>query len=252
MYSNVFFRKALIQIAIIFCIVLSPFRKNKRATLRTVYRVYDASLTFGDYKHIVANPRKRILIVGDSTALGTGADKVEDSLGGLWAQQHPNDTVVVHARNGMRSFELARDLATIRNNTFDIIIINISGNDVLYWTSIRSFKKAMRDVIAHAQRIATHVVLNPGGTIGHAPFFPKPFTTWYIHRQHRLLDILRKQAATIGAVYCDFHTLEKHQYIPLTDPNRYFAKDYIHPSSIGYSAWYIFLREEMKKAGLPV
>ena len=184
-----------------------------------------------------------ILILGDSTAVGTGASKPEDSTAGRLASFYPNAEVVNLAENGMRLAGLNQILAkTDKTKHFDIVLIQIGANDIIRLTSMSDIEKGISNVLEYAQSFGGKVIVLHSGNIGESKFFP-----WYIRpllseRSFEVRTIYQKLAADHNASYVDLIDAPVAQLLR-EDPARYYASDLLHLSSDGYGLWF----EEIKK-----
>jgi hypothetical protein len=79
-------------------------------------------------QHTPADATLRMLIVGDSTGVGTGASAPRASLAGLLARDHPRLWIENRARDGATFAGTADQLA--RDGRFDIVLVLAGGNDV--------------------------------------------------------------------------------------------------------------------------
>jgi lysophospholipase L1-like esterase len=182
-------------------------------------------------------PRK-ILIIGDSTAVGTGASRAEDTIAGRLAHDFPNHQIVNLGKNGGLIRDLSEQIERVKNMKFELIIISAGGNDV--WHLSR--KKTIATHLSHTLTIANEIsnkrvfflIYN---NIGDAPLFPGI-----------LRNFLRKRCVSIQS-YIEMLCLENEtNVIPLFNnkennpflktPITLFAEDGIHPSSEGYNVWY--------------
>jgi hypothetical protein len=68
-----------------------------------------------------AAPTYRLLVIGDSTAVGTGASAPEASLAGLIARDHPSWAIANRASDGARFADLPGQLR--RGETWDAVLI---------------------------------------------------------------------------------------------------------------------------------
>ena len=124
-----------------------------------------------------AVPAQRLLVVGDSTAVGTGASSAALSLVGLIAAAHPDWQIHNLAANGARFADVARQLAMAQPG-HDRVLVLAGGNDVIRLTSAAALQADIRRVVDLARHKGRRVVLMPAGSVGHAPFFWPPLSWW--------------------------------------------------------------------------
>ena len=98
----------------------------------------------------------RVLILGDSIAVGCGAACPEDSIAGQISQEFPHVTIVNRARNGARTAETLAQLSADPHPAYDAILINVGGNDILKRTPFRLLPpRSMRCSRGHASALRT-------------------------------------------------------------------------------------------------
>lgn len=200
------------------------------------------------FKHQNSNPRLRVLFVGDSTAVGSGAKTPEDSLAGRFFKDHPNSEIINLGKNGLKTKELI-DILEKEKEKYDLIIMQIGANDILRFTDLDDLEKDIQESITLAKRLGKNVVLLTCGNVGLAPFFPKPLGFFYTKRTRLVRDIFMRKAKENGIVYVDLFT-EKDKDKFLQNPKKYYAKDMLHASSDGYGLWYQEFKKTFKEARL--
>jgi lysophospholipase L1-like esterase len=175
----------------------------------------------------------RLLIVGDSTAVGTGASLSARSLGGLIGQSHPRLLIENRARDGARFSEVAEQLGG--SDRFDAVLVQAGGNDVIRLRRLDSLQADVANVAELARRRADWVLLMPSGNVGNAPFFFPPVSWLMTHRSRALHRFVEDAAARTGAVYVNlFH---ERAVDPFVIDKALNASDGLHPSDAGYAVW---------------
>jgi lysophospholipase L1-like esterase len=188
----------------------------------------------------------RLLVVGDSTAEGTGASGPDESLPGLIARAHPLLTVVNRGRDGARYGEFAAQLADPQR--FDAVLVLGGGNDVIRMTGAAALRESVRQVARLAAARADIVVLMPPGNIGNAPFFLPPWRRWMRRRSLALQAIVAEAAHETGARHVSLFMEREHDPFA-QDAAHMNASDGLHPSDAGYRLWH---RELQAQAQLTV
>lgn len=182
------------------------------------------------------NPQHRVLVVGDSTAVGTGASTAKKSMVGLIGQNHPDWLITNLAVNGAKFSDVVKQLQSDEKR-YDLVLIMAGGNDVMRGTSENALKKDLETAITLAQKKAPHVTVMPCGDVGLAPFFWPPLSWWMSYRSKTMHQLVSSTADTF-----------KVQYISLLQPDKsnpfilqadaLHAADSLHPSDAGYAHWY--------------
>lgn len=178
-----------------------------------------------------------LLVVGDSTAVGTGASSPAGSVAGLISRNHPQLKIVNHAKDGARFADIARQLEAAGSERFDAILILGGGNDVIRFTAgeVLAYEVERATALAHSR--AGIVVLMPSGNVGSAPFFYPPWSWLMTARSKKLHTMVREAAASHGALYVNLFK-EKSDDPFAQRPDELNAKDGLHPSDAGYRLWY--------------
>jgi lysophospholipase L1-like esterase len=191
----------------------------------------------------VAQPRARLLIVGDSTAVGTGASSPQASLGGLLAQTFADLHIDNRARDGATFADVARQLDD--SARYDIVLIQAGGNDVIRLRDLDVVAGDIERVTRRARDLADVVLLMPAGNVGNAPFFFRPVSWLMTSRARRLHESVRETAARQGAVYVNL--FKERADDPFAKRPELNARDGLHPSDLGYQVWFETL---MAQSGL--
>ncbi len=185
----------------------------------------------------------RLLIVGDSTAVGTGASSPLASVAGLIGRDHPSLEVVNRARDGARFAEMARQLESEGPAEFDVILVLGGGNDVIRLTSHARMARDVRQALLAARRLAPVVLVMPMGNVGNAPFFWTPWSWLMTRRSRDLHALVRTEAGRTGALYVNVFA-ERASDPFAQAPERFHAADGLHPSDAGYALWYAELNRQ--------
>jgi lysophospholipase L1-like esterase len=185
-------------------------------------------------QHTPADATLRMLIVGDSTGVGTGASAPQASLAGLLARDHPRLWIENRSRDGATFAGTADQLS--RDGRFDIVLVLAGGNDVIRLRAPDALRADIERSVVLARERADVVVLMPAGNVGNAPFFVPPLS-WEMTRRARVLHELVRDAAQRRAVtYVNlFHERDDD---PFVQRPQLHAGDGLHPSDAGYREWY--------------
>jgi len=183
-----------------------------------------------------AQARARLLIIGDSTGVGTGATSGSGSVAGQLAARSPSLAIDNQSRNGARFRDLPAQLDAASAHRYDAILIMAGGNDVLSLTLEGTLREDIDRVALRAKSMAPLVVIMPAGNVGNAPFFLPP-VSWLMTARARMLHaVVRDEAALRGLAYVDlFKSAGDDPFVK--DPERYNAADGLHPSDQGYGLW---------------
>lgn len=192
---------------------------------------------------------KKVLIVGDSTAVGTGASDPRYTLAGRLANDFPNSTIRNIAVNGSLTRDILSQLKKIRDDAFDMIIISTGGNDVWNYTTLRSLERDLRKVLDKAKEMSGHrVILLFFDNSGSAPFFPSIIRRILLKRTAKVEQVFHNVAMECAVPYIYLYSNPRNNPF-IDDPRKYFALDGLHPNDDGYKLWYNQMWYQMVKNG---
>lgn len=192
---------------------------------------------------------KKILLVGDSTAVGTGAERVEDTIAARLAKDFPNTQVVNLGENGTRVRDMLRQVKKVSEETFDMVIICTGGNDIWHFSNIKRLGRDLAEAFDIASKISNHrVIFLLYSNIGLAPVFPSFLRFFLVKRGNAVHQKFIETANIKRVPVIQLFTSEEDNPF-LKDPKLMFARDGIHPSSEGYRAWYNRMWLTMVKDG---
>ena len=194
---------------------------------------------------------KRVLIAGDSIALGTGADASRYAVGSQLKRDYALSQVDVVAKSGARVRDVITQLAQA-DKGYDIALIIVGGNDVLRFTRLAKLALHLRCALMVAARKARWVIVANSANVGGAPRFGWPLTAVLSRRSLNVKNIYEQVSACLGVRFVNFTFAPEHDVFA-RDPQRYFAADRIHPSAAAYETCYQWLldrgglKEQLRK-----
>lgn len=191
----------------------------------------------------------RVLVVGDSTAVGVGATTPEDSLAGRIGKEFPEYTVEVHAQSGAKLASGEGFLGAASASHYACILIQLGANDIVGRTGVSDARVTLRALLSHAHTLSDHVYVLHSGNVGAAALFPFPLDRLYEKRTRVYRAMYLEEATVSGAHYIDLFN-ERAEDVFAHDPGRYLARDSFHPSSDGYAVWYGKVREALASDGM--
>jgi lysophospholipase L1-like esterase len=184
-----------------------------------------------------------LLVVGDSTAVGTGASSPVNSVAGLIAQAHPRLKIINRAKDGAKFSDVAEQLNALGAERFDAILILGGGNDVIRLTRYETLEQDIARTAELARTHANLVVMMPSGNVGNAPFFFVPWSWLMTKRSQVLHGFVREAAKDNGALYVNLYK-DKAEDPFAQRPDELNAKDGLHPSDAGYRLWWSELNQQ--------
>ncbi len=180
----------------------------------------------------------RILIAGDSTAVGTGAKSQEHTLAGFLAHDFPKVNIENVAVNGARTHSIVHQLTRAEGKEYDMIMISTGGNDIWTFTPLSKLRDDLTRVISKAKKMSNHkVIIIFFGNEGSAPFFPfllRSFLMWRTKKVHRLFfEVTHREEVPLIQLFTE---PKGNPFVH--NPETFFAADGLHPNDAGYWEWY--------------
>lgn len=181
----------------------------------------------------------RVLILGDSTGVGIGASRPEESIAGLIAADFPDADIVNVSASGARVADAVAQASkcVALGWRFDLALLHVGGNDILRATPVDRLAAACEALAAELPRVAEGTVWLGPANIGQVPLFPPPFSWWYAVRSRAAIAVFADCAARHEFAFVDFAAAE-HKARFADSPRRHFADDGLHPNSSSYSYGY--------------
>lgn len=181
---------------------------------------------------------KRILILGDSTAFGTGATNPNNSLAGRLSKDFPEASITNLSQNALNIDGLLKQITNISDKKFDTIMIHIGGIDTLTLTSFKKVRDRLIKIFDIAKKMATdNVILISMNNVGSAPAIKFPFSILYSNRSRKLRDHFTDICTECKIAHIPLFVEKKDDPLP-QNPTKLYASDGIHPSDEGYGIWY--------------
>jgi lysophospholipase L1-like esterase len=186
-------------------------------------------------------PVLRLVLLGDSTALGVGAERVSDTVGGQLA------TLLADAPGGRRvelssvavSGSRAEDLGTqvaraLVGTRPDVAVILVGGSDAIHFTRPADAAEDLASAVRRLLGVGVAVVVGTCPDLGAARAFPPPLRQLVGWQGRRLA---RSQAVAVngaGAIVVDL--AGQTGAVFRADAGTYCHDGY-HPSADGYRVW---------------
>lgn len=189
------------------------------------------------YEQHPANPTQRLLVIGDSTAVGTGASKPEMSTAGLIGENHPTTEIINRGVNGARVADLPPRFKEFNDHEFDVVLIQIGGNDIVRFTDWTELEQNLKLVLMEANRVGKQVLILHCGNFGTAKLFPFGTRWIFTQRTAKLRELYQRVVPDYQATYIDLWRLGNADPFA-REPYKFYATDLFHPSDAGYADWY--------------
>lgn len=185
----------------------------------------------------------RVLVVGDSTGVGTGSLDPAWSIAGRIGHDYPCAAVDNTADDGARIADVIAQLDGLQATGYRLVLVHAGGNDILRFTGLDEVRRASEEMLVKAGLKGGNVIFVSTGNVGNAPAFFWPLNSIYTERTRRVRSVFIEVARRLGVHYVDLFR-EREQDVFLRDRKRYFANDFLHPSAEGYALWYDEIRRQ--------
>lgn len=187
------------------------------------------------------------LILGDSTGVGIGASRSEDSVAGRIAAALPTHALENRAVSGARVADIGGQFHVAQRRRYALIVIQVGGNDIIRFRSAASAAGAIEPFLKEAKARADKVVFLSAGNVGGAYLFP-----WVLRSLYQRLTLayhaeFAAAAVRTGVTYINLYTPPDQDPF-IQQPQIFLAADGLHPSSEGYRLWFEKLAAFVKVA----
>lgn len=182
-----------------------------------------------------SRPNERVVIAGDSTAVGVGSSHPRLSVAGRLGMALSRAEVINVAQSGARLAQVGRQLDKV--GTVSLAVVLCGGNDIVRGGSRRRIGATIDSIVVRIREMGGRLILVPPCIVGRAPIWLPPLSWYYTWRarsvrramfeaarKHPDVDVVDLTAAGAG------HRFERKREL--------FARDRLHPSDLGYGAWF--------------
>ena len=178
----------------------------------------------------------RLVVLGDSIAFGTGALRVEDTLGRRLATALTADGFDVDLRvvavPGAVSRDLAAQVRRAEPLGADVAVIVIGANDLARFVPPAQAAASLAAAVTALRGSGADVVVVPAPDMSSVPFVPPAFRAAV---RAASVQLQQHQAAAVEAAGGSMAAVHEVGVAFATDPAM-FSADRFHPSSAGYAA----------------
>ena len=187
-----------------------------------------------------------ILVLGDSTAAGVGADTQDDALPGNLARRLSREwergaSWRAVGENGATTQDIVRRyLAEASTAKYDLIFLSIGANDALTLRSRAAFRRDFRTILRRLRSVSPKALILVSSFPGFGQFasLPNPLR-WALALHSRSLEeaarrFVRSEPGVVMSPPAPEYT------------DGFFATDGFHPSAKGYREWVDFALVDAK------
>lgn len=183
-------------------------------------------------------PALRLLVFGDSTAAGVGAEDHETALVGSLAREVARDTrsavewrVIAHAGATSRRVRhsLLRELD--EEHPFDLAVLLVGVNDVLARRRVDQWHDDVAVILDQVVAQAELVVMTGVPPFDRFPSMPRTLGRYLAGQGRRLDEVAKRLCQERRRI----KWIDSTELLP--DDQDFFARDGFHPSPAGYRTW---------------
>ena len=190
------------------------------------------------YERHASASAMRILVAGDSRAVGVVAGDNTYSLAGRIGNNFPQAGITNIAVSGSKLADLEAQLISQKGSRYDLIFITIGANDITGRTQYADANASLGRVLSATDALGSKTIVLTAGDVGLSPAFLWPLSRYFDARSRGVRTLFMNEIAKHAqAQYVDLFR-EKKDEVFNTDIPRYYAADHFHPSAEGYAVWY--------------
>ncbi len=197
------------------------------------------------FERMIADAPQKMLVLGDSTAVGTGSKDNALSTAGRLATLYPNASIENRAVNGLKLKGLLELLEKHdANEQFDIILVQIGANDIIRQTDMKDVERDIDNVLSRLSRQTHTLIVLHSGDVGEARIFPLIVRPFLSKRSYRMREIYKDTASRYGAQYVDLIDSPTRKLL-WKKPRTYYSEDFLHLSGAGYGLWFQEIQKKL-------
>ena len=188
---------------------------------------------------------RSLLVVGDSTGVGVGADTNEGSVASLFAEHIGATYVENYSVSGATTSDLADQIQKAALSNYDYVLVQIGANDIIDLKyKERDTAASIRDALLTLSKMSDSVIHLSAGNVGAATIFPSFIRPIYHQRTLRYHKMFETIASDVGTTYVNLYTPPADDPF-VKNPEVYLSKDELHPTSKGYALWFTTLIDQL-------
>ena len=225
--------KLFISTVTILVIIILYYALTVRHKIAISKKIVQATMPFD---MITSDKTKSVLVLGDSTAYGVGANNKDESVPGLFSKKVEATYVENYAVSGAVVKDLRSQIAQAKSDKYDYVLVQIGGNDIVAGhdpgQTTEELGQILKTLPAH-----TKLVVICCGSVGDVTIIPWFFRSYYANLTLQYHTEFGKVIPQIGGIYVNLY--DEPSVNPfLKYPEIYLAKDEFHPSTKGYELWF--------------
>lgn len=244
---NPFLFSVLVLILLFFLDFLTIFFKlGMKGTFRGIKFIFGEGYREEAFS-VEGSSSTNVLIVGDSTVFGPGAELHETLAARLGNKYDIN--IANLSNNGSTTWEIIGQLNCVQDKKFDLVMVFAGNNDIWKLTNLKELTIDASLLLDKAKTLGGKVLVFRGGNIGNCPFFPIFFSYLYTYRSRRVRSIFMQAAQERSILYVE-KWMERKDDVFLKDSRKFYCWDLLHLSGEGFRLWFDYLEEKMREGGI--
>jgi lysophospholipase L1-like esterase len=211
-----------------------------RKTVKISQKIVEKTVAF---QNITTDTSVSLLVLGDSTAVGVGADNPEDSVPALLANHIGATYVENYSVSGSKIQDLEGQIKNIKLEKYDYILVQIGGNNIVARQDAEAMGAMLQKVYKTLppSRQVVHVCCGNVGTTTILPWFVRGYYTKKTLEYHAVFEKIDKDS---NVTYVNLY--EEKDVDPFVEsPEIYLASDGFHPSGVGYQYWFSKIKTQL-------
>ncbi len=195
------------------------------------------------YEQDIPGADMRILIAGDSTAVGVGAYTPRETIAGRLAEDVPDAAVENSAVSGAKIIDVIEQFDTIEGR-YTMILVQVGANDIIYFSDESEIQAQVGDMMSEAYKHSSTIVVLAPFDVSIVPLLPRVLSPVFATRSSDILGVMKEVVEEKGGIFIDLYKSEEEkQFAEHTDT--FFSADSFHPSSDGYALAYERIKKEL-------
>lgn len=214
---------------------------------KTEAPIIDGQIVFGLKKS--GSKALEVAIIGDSTALGQGAEIIENSFSYQYLQANlaKNQSIKYDnfAISGARINDVLNNQVAKISLSADIIFVSIGANDVTAFMSKSDFTDKIKDLIKKLEKFdKSKIIWMNIPDLVTVPVLLPPLNYILSNRCKEFNLVIEGNLNQDNFVYVDVFNGTRDEF--WNNPDKNYARDKYHPSTAGYKLWVDVINKTVK------
>jgi len=244
----VYVRKAILWLIILVILATLADIARFAATVAVIPTIGKTGIAYDNpFSQTVVSARERILVIGDSTAVGIGAYIPKETIAGMLATDFPDADIINKAISGSRIADVRFQLDATEGD-FDMIFMQAGANDVVFMTEPEDVERELSALMDSALIRSSRVVVVSSIDASILPLLPKIASLFLAERSAKIFPDIERVVTTKGGFFVDLYQSKEEEAFA-ENADTLFSADGFHPSSDGYRLAYARIRNDLITVG---